>query len=150
MTAPFVPAGFDPPTGMATERFVLEPLGPQHNDSDHDAWTSSMEHIRATAGFEQSAWPRVMTPAENLSDLEGHRRDFELRRGFTFTVLAPDSGRVIGCVYIYPSDRAEYDADVRSWVRSSHAELDDPLRRSVSAWLAEEWPFRRVHAPGRG
>jgi hypothetical protein len=44
----FVPDGFDPPMAMATEQFALEPLGPQHNDSDHEAWTSSMDHIHAT------------------------------------------------------------------------------------------------------
>jgi RimJ/RimL family protein N-acetyltransferase len=146
----FVPDGFDPPTAMAAERFVLEPLGPQHNDSDYEAWTSSMDHIHATPGFEDATWPREMTPAENLADLGRHAREFEQRGAFTFTVLEPGSNRVIGCVYIYPSDRPECDADVRSWVRATHAELDDPLRRGVAAWLARDWPFRSVHAPGVG
>jgi hypothetical protein len=146
----FIPDGFEPPTAMATERFLLEPLGPQHNDSDYQAWTSSMEHIRATPGFEDSSWPREMTLGENLADLERHAGEFERREAFTFTVLEPGSARVIGCVYIYPSDQPEHDADVRSWVRATHAELDDPLRRGVAAWLADEWPFRSVHAPGLG
>jgi hypothetical protein len=30
---------------------VLEPLGPEHNEQDYDAWTSSMEHIAETPGF---------------------------------------------------------------------------------------------------
>jgi RimJ/RimL family protein N-acetyltransferase len=146
----FVPDGFDPPTTLVTERFVLEPLGPQHNESDYQAWTSSMDHIRATPGFETSSWPREMTLEENLADLERHAREFEQREGFTFTVLEPGSTRVIGCVYMYPSRRPEYDADVRSWVRATHAELDDPLRRGVSAWIARDWPFGSVHAPGLG
>ena len=65
-------------------------------------------------------------------------------------MLEPGSTRVIGCVYIYPSDRPEYDADVRSWVRATHAELDDPLRRGVAAWLARDWPFEACDAPGLG
>jgi hypothetical protein len=37
---------------------------------------------------------------------------------------------------------------VRSWVRASRAELDAPLFRTVSTWLAEAWPFERVdYAP---
>ena len=147
MTA-FVPAEFDPPTELVTERFVLRPLGPQHNEADFEAWTSSMDHIRATPGWPDGRWPHEMTPAENLADLERHQRDFEQRKGFTFTVLDPASGGVIGCVYIYPSTQPEHDADVRSWVRASHAELDRPLRSAVADWLAREWPFQRVDMPG--
>jgi RimJ/RimL family protein N-acetyltransferase len=146
----FVPDGFDPPTAMAAERFVLEPLGPQHNESDYEAWTSSMDHIHATPGFEDAPWPHEMTLEENEADLDRHAREFEQREAFTFTVLEPGSSRVIGCVYIYPSDRPECDAGVRSWVRATHAELDDPLRRAVAAWLARDWPFRSVDAPGLG
>jgi RimJ/RimL family protein N-acetyltransferase len=144
----FVPAGFDPPTALVTDRFVLRPLGPQHNDADFEAWTSSVDHIRATPGFVDGSWPREMTPAENLADLERHERDFGRRQGFTFTVLDPASGGVIGCVYIYPSTRSDRDADARSWVRASHAELDGPLRRAVADWLADEWPFQHVDVPG--
>ena len=99
----FVPDGFDQPMTMTTEQFVLEPLGPQHNESDYQAWMSSMDHIRATPGFEDGSWPREMTLDENLADLERHAREFERREAFTFTVLEPGSTGVIGCVYIYPS-----------------------------------------------
>jgi hypothetical protein len=51
----FVPEGFEPPAGLATERFALEGLGPRHNQSDHEAWPSSIEDIRATPGFEDRA-----------------------------------------------------------------------------------------------
>jgi GNAT superfamily N-acetyltransferase len=142
-----VPDDFEVPTGLTTPDFRLEPLGPEHNVSDHAAWTSSIEHIQATPGFLGRSWPgRVMTLDENLADLERHARDFAKRRGFAYTVL--DGDEVIGCVYIYPSRRAGYDADVRSWVRTSHAHLDGTLYRTVSAWLASAWPFAAVdYAP---
>jgi hypothetical protein len=38
----FVPAGFDAPTSFATSQFGLEPLGPQHNQADHAAWTAAV------------------------------------------------------------------------------------------------------------
>ena len=107
MTAPFVPEDFDPPAGLATDDFVLEPLGPQHNERDHAAWTSSMAHIHETPGFfgreHDDEWPVPMSLAENLKDLEGHAADFAARRGFTYTVLDPADEDVIGCVYLYPS-----------------------------------------------
>src|ERR1700721_2700412 len=95
----FVPAGFAVPADLVTAQFRLEPLGPQHNESDYAAWTGSIEHIRATPGFPDGNWPREMPLSDNLRDLERHAQDFAERRGFTYTVLSADSGDVIGCVY---------------------------------------------------
>ena len=144
----FVPRDFDIPRRLETPQFVLEPLGPEHNDRDYDAWRSSMEHIRATPGWEESSWPREMTLDENRADLQRHADDFRERRGFTYTVLDPTSRDVIGCVYIYPVRDSESDACALSWVRESHAQLDFPLWRAVSAWLESDWPFDNVeYAP---
>jgi hypothetical protein len=130
---------------------VLEPLRPEHNERDYAAWSSSMEHIRATPGFAGSSWPHAMSRAENLRDLERHERDFESRTGFTYTVLDASTADVVGCLYIYPGEDGASDASVRSWVRSSHASLDAPLWRAVSAWLATDWPFLAVdYAPREG
>jgi hypothetical protein len=52
-------------------------------------------------------------------------------------------------VYIYPLPESDYDARVLSWVRASRADLDVPLWRSVSEWLAAEWPFRNVEYAAR-
>lgn len=143
-----VPRDFDVPRRLETPQFVLEPLGPEHNEPDYDAWTSSLEQIRATPGWEGSSWPREMSRDENRADLERHADDFRNRTGFTYTVLDPASRAVIGCVYVYPSRDGDHDARVRSWVRASRAELDAPLWRAVRAWLAAEWPFERVdYAP---
>ena len=146
----FVPADFDPPTFLSTDRFRLEPLGPQHNEADHHAWTSSIEHVRATPGFAESSWPPIegMSLEKNLDDLRRHADDFEARRGFTFTVLDPDQD-VIGCVYIYPSSSADWDVMVRSWVTADRAELDVPLADAVAQWLATDWPWERVDRRGR-
>jgi hypothetical protein len=141
---PFVPRDFEVPLGLATQQFVLEPLGPEHNERDYEAWTSSMEHIHATPGWGASRWPREMTLDENRADLERHADDFRKRTGFTYTVLDPASPEVIGCVYVYPLPDSEHDARVLSWVRASHAELDVPLWRAVSDWLSSDWPFGSV------
>ena len=144
----FVPSDFEVPLGLEAPQFVLEPLGPDHNERDYEAWTSSMEHIHATPGWGDSGWPREMTLDENRGDLERHADDFRKRTGFTYTVLDPARREVIGCVYVYPLPDSEHDARVLSWVRASRAELDVPLWRAVSDWLASDWPFRSVdYAP---
>ena len=141
---PFVPPEFAVPSRLETEQFRLEPLGPQHNEPDFEAWSSSVEHIRQTPGWEQSSWPDDRDLAKNLEDLQGHADDFEQRKGFTYTVLDPATGDVIGCVYIYPDKRGEHEAKVLSWVRASRAELDAPLWRAVTEWLAADWPFETL------
>jgi RimJ/RimL family protein N-acetyltransferase len=146
---PFVPPGFAVPLRLECPGFTLEPLGPEHNERDYEAWTSSMEHIHATPGWEESSWPREMTPDENRLDLERHAADFRARTGFTYTVLDSEDGDVIGCVYVYPVPDSEYDARVLSWVRASRSDLDAPLWRVVSDWIAADWPFRNVEYAAR-
>jgi RimJ/RimL family protein N-acetyltransferase len=151
MTAdrPFVPPEFVVPTVLETPQLKLEPLGPRHNEADYAAWSSSTEHIHATPGWETSNWPDSRTTDDNLRDLQRHAADFENRVGFTYTVLDPASGEVVGCVYIYPDRSRTCDAHVQSWVRADRAELDVPLRRAVGEWLAADWPFERVAYVGR-
>lgn len=143
-----MPDAFVVPSPPSTDRFWLEPLGVEHNEADYEAWTSSMEHIHATPGFEAKRWPHPMTLDENAGDLREHADHFEQNLGFTYTVRSSIDDDVIGCVYIYPSPDAAADAAVRSWVRASHAGLDAELWRTVADWLATEWPFRAVdYAP---
>jgi RimJ/RimL family protein N-acetyltransferase len=145
---PFVPDDFRPPRSLVADGFLLEPLGPEHNEDDYEAWSSSIEHIRATPGFADSRWPHAMSLQENRADLERHARDFAARSGFTYTVLDPADRGVIGCVYIYPDRGGVDDAVVTSWVRATRAGSDAALRELVSRWLAEAWPFERISYAG--
>ena len=140
-----MPPDFDPPTALTVGELRLEPLGPEHNERDYAAWTSSMEHIRRSPGFADERWPREMTLAENRADLERHAVDFRDRVGFTFTVLDPGDD-VVGCVYVYPGDDGVHDARVQSWVRESAADRDTALRQAIADWLSSDaWPFMRPH-----
>lgn len=151
----FVPDDFVVPRSLVCASFRLEPLGPEHNEGDYRAWTSSIAHIRATPGFEGRSWPQPdMTLAENLGDLQRHASDFAARSGFTYTVRAVGSDEIIGCVYIYPAaDSAGgvsgvSGAAVRSWVSADRASLDVVLYDAVSEWLRSAWPFTAVrYAP---
>jgi len=139
MAEPFVPDDFEVPSPMVGTGYRLEPLGPEHNERDHEAWTSSIEHIRATPGYPDGSWPSPMSPEDNLADLERHADHFARRVGFTYSVL--DGDDVIGCLYIYPSSDPDHDAAVSSWVRGSRADLDRPLWETVTNWLDSDWPF---------
>jgi hypothetical protein len=141
------------PDGWRTERFVLAPLGPEHNEADHRAWTTSIEHIRATPGFRADLWggddwPVPMSLAANLADLQQHADEFSRGEAFAYTVLDQVDGDVIGCVYVDPDDVAE--ARCRCWVRADRGDLDGPLADGVRAWLlSPAWGFTSVRFPGR-
>ncbi len=100
-----VPDSFIVPLSFEGPGFRLEPLGPRHNERDHEAWMSSIDHIRQTPDFPDGSWPTSMTLDANLADLVRHAKDFEERSGFTYSML--DGDEVIGCLYIYPSQTAE-------------------------------------------
>ena len=138
MTSPFIPDHFEPPKTFEGPGFHLEPLGPEHNTRDHDAWMSSIDHIRATPG-EWGNWPRPMSLEENMADMEMHAGEFVERKSFTYSVL--DGDEVIGCLYIYPDRTGQSDAHVSSWVRESRAEMDEVVWRSVSDWIESTWPM---------
>ena len=136
---PFVPDAFTPPSGLDHDAFRLRPLGPQHNESDYAAWTSSMEHILATPGYEGSSWPRAMTLDENMGDLTKHAGEFVARSAFVYTVLAPDCETVIGCLYIYPSEKP-------GWTPRSAPGSGPQTRTSTRSCIG----WSRIGSPRRG
>ncbi|MFP3883655.1 MAG: N-acetyltransferase [Actinomycetota bacterium] len=146
MSGGFVPESFVPPRSFQGPGFRLEPLGPEHNRRDYEAWSSSMDHIRTTPG-EWGKWPHPMTLEDNLADLEEHAREFQERQAFTYSIL--DGDDVIGCLYIYPDSDGDTDAYVSSWVTESRAEMDTVVWRAVTDWLNREWPFRQFRYADR-
>jgi hypothetical protein len=64
-------------------------------------------------------------------------------------VVAPDESKVLGCVYLYPSDEA--DVEVQLWVRAeAYAEgLDPVLEQAVRTWIDTTWPFQTAVWPDR-
>lgn len=146
----FIPATFDVPRTVQFPGFRLEALGSEHNERDHAAWTSSMDHIHATPGFEGHPWPMPMTLAENLADMEMHAREFDERTSFTWSILAASGDEVIGCVYLYPFDPPRPGRGrFRSWVTAARAAEDAPIRDQLDEWFAATLPIavdRNWHA----
>ena len=131
--------------------FRLALLGPEHNVSDYEAWTSNMDFIRKLPGWEASPWPQLMTIEENLSDCRSHFERSTAGTDFAYTVLLPDRDEVIGCVYFKPTRPARRGAvQVLSWVTAEHSDLDRPLHEAVTNWLAAQWPWSVVEYAPRG
>ena len=147
----FVPKEFVVPKDLVTEWFHMRMLTVEDVHLDYDAVMSSIKHLRHVFG-PNSNWPREeMTLEENLSDIQKHQNDFLNRNSFTYTVLGSDERECLGCVYIDPSDKAKYDAEVYLWVRESKSKtgFDDILFNAVKKWISQRWPFKNVAYPGK-
>lgn len=146
----FVADDFMVPAVLETARVRLRQLTIADLDMDFEAVTSSTDHLRASFGPENQ-WPTGLTRARNLADLGWHETEFNQRTSFAYTVVGLDGTCCLGCVYIYPSRAAGFDAMCFLWVRASAVEegLDGHLFDAVRDWLAETWPFRNVAFPGR-
>ena len=98
-------------------------------------------------------WPSLeLTLEQDLIDLGWHQKEFQRRRSFAYTVMNPPETECLGCVYIVPSRKRGYDAEVYLWVRSSEFKkgLDAVLSVAVQNWVKKDWPFKKVAYPGRG
>ena len=147
-----VPDDFVVPEVLEHPRFRLRMLSVNDLVKDYDAVMSSVAHLRTTFSRESGgSWPEGLTIEEDLVDLGWHQREFTRRSSFAYTMMTPDEGRCLGCVYIMPTRRRGHDCKVEMWVRADElaSGLDEALYRTVRAWIAETWPFANPAFPGR-
>jgi hypothetical protein len=140
---PLVPDDFEVPEGLEHERFRLRMLTVNDVVKDFEAINA-----RVAPDGRDDPW-NATTLEQNLVDLGWHQKEFELRRSFAYTVVAPDEAKVLGCVYLTPSDDA--DVEVRLWVRREAWDegLASVLERAVREWVDERWPFATAVWPER-
>jgi len=145
---PFVPADYRVPESLETDEFRLRMLTVNDVVKDYDAVMSSVDHCKT---IWQGKWPTGLTLEQNLIDLGWHQKEFQTRRSFAYTVVHPDESKVLGCVYVEPTRKAGYDAEVYLWARQSELArgLEERLHAAVKAWIATKWPFKSVAYPGR-
>ena len=145
----FVPEEFTVPSELVTANFTLRMLSVNDVEKDFEAVTSSAERLSKV--WPDSGWPAGLTLRQNLIDLGWHEKEFQNRTSFAYTMVAPDDSEVLGCVYLYPTEKAGHDAEVFLWVRESEVakDLDEALFEVVQQWLASDWPFENPAYPGR-
>ena len=145
----FVPPEFVIPGELSTTNFRLRMLSIDDVEKDFEAVTSSAVHLSKV--WPDTGWPHGLTIRQNLIDLGWHEKEFQNRSSFAYTVVTHDESRVLGCVYFYPTDKADFDVEVFLWVRESElaTDLDTKLFEAVRSWLETDWPFDHPAYPGR-
>ncbi|MEO1081244.1 MAG: GNAT family N-acetyltransferase [Pseudomonadota bacterium] len=149
--SPWVPESFVVPTVLENEHFRLRTLTVNDVVKDYDAVMSSWDHLQGVFG-PSSDWPQAdLTLEQDLIDLGWHQKEFQIRSSFTYTVVSLDEERVLGCVYIFPTTRGDFDASITMWVRADVVDdgYDSMLYQTVTEWIAADWPFKKPAYPGR-
>lgn len=146
---PFVPKDFKVPETLETAEFRLRMLTVHDVVKDFDAVTTSVEHLKNI--WPGGTWPEGLTLEQNLIDLGWHQKEFQTRRSFAYTVVSLSETTVKGCVYIEPTRKSGYDAEIYLWARQSELSngLESRLYDAVRKWVAREWPFENAAFPGR-
>jgi hypothetical protein len=153
MKKSIIPEEFVIPEILRTEHILLRCLTVDDVIKDYDAVITSIEHLQKTKPFGlKSNWPtKDLTIEQDLIDLEWHQKEFQNRSSFAYTVMSLKEESCLGCLYIYPSEKEEFDCEVTMWVRESEVEkgLDRHLFETVEKWIHDVWPFKRPAYPGR-
>ncbi len=148
----FIPTNFEIPKDLETNLMKIRMLSVSDVVKDYDAVMSSSAHLQKTKPFGPNhKWPRGLTIEQNLIDLGWHQKEFQKGSSFAYTVMSPDETRCLGCIYIYPTTKFDYDAQICMWVRQSEVPkgLDKHLFETVKEWIKTTWPFNNVAYPGR-
>lgn len=149
MTSPWS-AAFHPPSPPATDRLRLEVLGPPVVELDYEAIMGSRRRLRDELqwGRERRWPPDDFTLEDNRADLQEHRREYDAREAYAYTVLDPAGARCLGCIYLGPSGP---DAQLTFWVIDEEVRtgLETHLLETVLHWIRAAWPLDRVLLPVR-
>ncbi len=150
MSTPFVPENFQVPEKLETDQFRLRTLTVNDVVKDYDAVMTSIDHLQGVFG-KRSTWPSELTLEQDLIDLGWHQKEFQRRTSFAYTVMNLHESQCLGCVYLFPSQNEEVDAEIYLWVRQSEFDkgLDPILFDTVRNWITNVWPFKNVLYPGR-
>jgi hypothetical protein len=79
---------------------------------------------------------------QNVIDLGWHQKEFQRKPSFAYTVVILDEKRVIGCIYIYSTDKGEFDAEITMGAhQDAFKDGYDVVFKTVKEWVANEWPL---------
>ena len=128
----FVPKDFEIPKELITNNFKLRMLTTKNVDKDYEAVMSSQKEILGVLGKYAIGWPpKTMTKEEDFNDLAWHQWEFKHRRSFAYTIMNLDESKCLGCVYIAPSEKRDYNAIILFWIRKDKIELEKEFFKTL-------------------
>ncbi len=144
----WLPDGFRHPDRVdASDGYHLRPIRADDVAIDYPAVMASRAMLWDVYG---TAWgwpPETMTYEQDRQDLRRHEEEMARGESFNYAILPREEDRLVGCVYIDPSEESDLDAVVSWWLidEMAESELATELRVFVAEWLRSAWPFERVY-----
>jgi virginiamycin B lyase len=134
----FVPDTFMAPRPPDVGKYIWHHLSPEILEQDYQ--------FLVDAGRK----PESIDKGEDYGELKRHQWEFQNMSAFAYGVLTPDEQKEVACVYVNPSKKAGYEAQVRVWIAKPGADpaFDKELDVAVRAWVKAKWPFTQVGFPG--
>lgn len=143
---------FEIPRSVEARRFSLVPLHLSMDSvaKNYDAYMSSFEHLKRTFPSDDE-WPSEKTFNEAIIDVGYFHFLRHLRAGFAYSARDSNDNLELGCIYITAPRKANFQAEIRLWVRESEIQsgLEEELYEFAHQWLQAEWPFESLAWPGR-
>ena len=153
----FLPVDFPLPALEVPGKWKIKPLGRDDLERDYAAIMSSIDHLR-DGGFMLDPARGIDWPSPTWSKDEAmlglaHDELGNLGRFWMcLAVISPDDSEEYGCIYVWPSFKAGWDAMVMMWTSAArYEELDAKLWEWTKAWVTRTFPFDEssVAYPGR-
>lgn len=133
-----VPATFMAPRPPEIDGYVWHHLEPAILEPDFN--------FLLDAGMKKES----LDKGEDYGELKRHQWEFQNASAFAYGILTPDEQTELACVYIYPSRKAGFDAQVRVWIAKpgDKPAFDKALGAAVKSWIQAKWPFKKPGYPG--
>jgi hypothetical protein len=152
-----LPKDFALPTTSWKDAFRIRPLTIDDVVKDFACYMSCVDFLR-TGGFIQPPdmpfidFPRHDTTLRWALILLGHA-EYLMANGerVEFGLFDAAEKEEFGCIYVLPTRKEGFDAEVTFWVRQDHYEvLDAELYEFLQHWVPKAFPMlRSVLFPGR-
>ena len=146
---PLVPNTFDAPVAFEGPGFRLRPLNFEVMLLDYEAVLKGALNLTTADRSDEYDYSKF-TLQDEIIEVGWHTGEWRRRHSFAYSVMSPDNSVCYGSVYINPTKKREYDAEVIMWVvPDEHARLDAAVYEGVKRWMADAWPLQKVGYPGR-
>jgi len=134
----FVPDSFLAPRPPDVPGFVWHALEPAILEQDYQFLLDAGRTAKSIA------------KSEDYGELKRHQWEVQNGSAFAYGILTPDESKEVACVYVNPSKKAGFEAQVRVWIAKPGTDpaFDKALGTAVRDWIQAKWPFQKVGYPG--
>lgn len=153
-TKNWLPENFKIPELFEDDFIKLEFLTSKDADADYALIMEpeNRKHIQGCLTGYDDTWPTEnFTYEQDFNELVEHEVYMKKNRGFSYKIIDKENNKYIGCFYILPTNKKDFNAKTYMWVdkKSFDEGKDGLIFNKLKLWVSDKWPFSQVGYPGR-